>query len=487
MTTDEPTFHLSTLTFYLNIHNPGTSGGTDDEVYICLTGLDPDTGSTAYLDFSTGSLTVTDSIFANGTAMQSISALKTLAASFPSTGFRPVQVVAEPEGGEFLKIYVPAMKSSRIYFSKGSAFPSSTANSGPTASKGDNIMFDKVEFDTATPGQYNINSTSVDFYGISYTLAVPATSGEVVEVGYDQNRSDIIAALRAVPGTTPADSEFGNMDIFSQLFVEDANNTYRVLAPKTMAVSDWDSGSTHTNARRASHFMDSYVSKACYAPNREFEFYSKLYPSSETVYYGKVDAAGENILLYTDSARTQAYAPVPSLPKPTNAWADPDFDPVVSGSNQHPSYFHNVNGANDTIDWGYLLMGNSAGTGAGANWGTDPLAIAIMVSMCRGVMHLNDGTSSWIDSSKYYQGGRYTVGADGKTVDNGAGAAVSSPEFPIYFFSQVLHQFGYDGKAYVLSYDDVYGDNPSVYFNGGAELSLTFNSLHDVKPPASGS
>lgn len=459
---------LSDPTFYLNVVNPTDSGKTDDKVFIALTSL------TTYLDFSTGTVkTVSsgDNVFAQTGVMQSLAALKTLAGTFSGSGPHPVSVKTNAAGVEYVSIYVPAMTSARIYFSADSAFPTSTSNSGPTASKGFNQLYDKVEFDTSTSGWYNVNSTSVDFYGVSYTISViPSGGSDPAEVGYTQSRKTIIDQLTNIPATTPADSEFGNSDIFNQLAVSDTDNTYRVLAPKTMALSDWGATSPYTNARRFSHFLDEYVTKHCYLAGRSFSFYSKDYPTSSTVYYGVVDATGENINLYTDAGHTNAYSPCPTLPRPTNAFTDPSY----------PSKFHNVAGDNDTIDWGFLLLGNSAGTGVANHWGQDPLAMAIMVSICRGVMHLDDGTSTWIDTDKYYQGGRYTREADGTTKDNGAAAAVTSPEYPIFFYSKYLHELGVDGKAYVLSYDDVYGTNPTIYFDAAAEMTLSLNSLADV-------
>ena len=122
MTSDQAKFHLSTLTFYLDVKNPATSGAGDDDVYICLTGLDPASGSSCYLDFSSGAVTVASQVFSNGAAMKSISALKSLAATFPASGFQPVRVLTDEQGLEYISIYVPAMKSSRMYFSVGSAF-----------------------------------------------------------------------------------------------------------------------------------------------------------------------------------------------------------------------------------------------------------------------------------------------------------------------------------------------------------------------------
>ena len=479
MTQSQPKFIQEANHCWFDIKNPSTSGAANADVYVSIVGQVPGTDNYCYVDFSTGDLQTETNVFSASDCSKSIADLLTMAKAIPPTSFHPLKVLKEKDGTEYISIYCPPIKSARIYFSIFKNIPTTTTNSGPSESKTEDLMFDKIEFDTATVGAYNINSTSVDFYGISYTLSVVPTGGSTpVEVGFTKGRSEVIAALQAVPATTPATSQYGNTAIYDLCFVANSGNIQRVLAPKSMALTDWGKpDAPYHNAQLASHFLDEYLRKHCYLANRSFSFYSKSYPSDTTVYYGLVNDKGDSIHLYTDAGHTSPYSSCPSLPLPTNAFGKPSFG-------ADPSQFHNVDGLNDTIDWGFLLMGNSAGTGAGANWGSDPLAMAIMVSICRGVMHLDDGTTSWVDSTKYYQGGRYTRNKDGVTVDNGASAAISSPEYPVYFYSKVLHANGYNGQAYALSYDDVYGDNPTVYFDEGAHLTITLNSLHVVAPPA---
>ena len=57
------------------------------------------------------------------------------------------------------------------------------------------------------------------------------------------------------------------------------------------------------------------------------------------------------------------------------------------------------------IDWGYLVYGQDGyASGPGAHWITDPVAMAIPVSIVRGVMHMDNGTVDWKDSNIYYKG-----------------------------------------------------------------------------------
>lgn len=82
--------------------------------------------------------------------------------------------------------------------------------------------------------------------------------------------------------------------------------------------------------------------------------------------------------------------------------------------------------------------------------------MAIPVSIVRGVMHLDNGTVDWKDSTKYYQG------------LNGA----STAEFPIFYYGKILHQFGIAGKVYALSFDDVYGTDSGIGFTD-PDVTLT--------------
>lgn len=78
-----------------------------------------------------------------------------------------------------------------------------------------------------------------------------------------------------------------------------------------------------------------------------------------------------------------------------------------------------------------------------------------MIFICRGVMHYDDGCVQWIDPYSFYQGD---------------GQGNSTAAFSIFYYSKILHNYGLNNQAYVLSYDDVYGgQDSSIYFNGYPE------------------
>jgi hypothetical protein len=441
-------------TMQLVIDNPPTSGATNDQIFVCITGYQPQAPWTpnppasafGYVDLTTATPSIVQTglsgfSYQSGVYSQTLSQLLT---TFP-TG-----------------IPVPAIQSARVYFAIFDDFTSSTmAASGPAPGWGTPNMYDTVEFDTSNPGTYNINPTTVDFYGISYTVAATDSSGTARTVGFNQPRSTILNALQVAP--VADDQKFGNTNIFNYCAITTPTNTLRVLSPKTMALTDWDPTSPTAQADRAkrcSHFFDDYVSKHCFKPERKFTFYNKLWspgtadPSSLQV-WGEVSSDGLTMTLYSNKDRSGT--PLQTLAPPVAPWPQPDFA-------TNPSGYHNTGGTSaDQIDWGFLLAGNvSTNTGvANSDWSTDA-AIAIMVSICRGVMHLDEGTTQWVDASLYYQG-------------NGSG--VSTEDMPIFYFSSILHQFGLNGLAYVLSLDDVYGTNPTIMFNSGATVTVTLVSL----------
>ncbi len=411
----------------LSIVNPTSSGVSSNKVFVSIIGIDPATNKAAYLDFTTGKLAPFSS-YSSGTTSRTLDTLGT-------------------------SISVPPIQSARIYFAINEDF-SSMASSGPSPSAINPILFDKIEFDTHQPGSFNINGTSVDFYGISYTItATPSGKNQPKTVGFTASRRTVINALNDFP-LSPDGQQAGNTRIFQACVMKSGGNVLRVLSPKTMALSDWGSV---TRATQASHFLDQYIQKHCWKPNRTFSFYDKFWPTQKNTIYGQVSADGHTLNLFTDAARTQPYT-VPSLPRPCATWPNPDFN---TPTNYQKTDSVDVNG----IDWGFLLMGNAGGTGMGANWASDPAAMAIMVAIDRGVMHLDNGTEDWVNASNYYRG-------DGK--------GHSSEDMPIFYYSRILHQQGLNGLAYVLSYDDVYGTNPSIFFDAGATVTVTLTSLESV-------
>lgn len=426
----------------LSIVNPTTSGAKASEIYVCILGTDPsDSTKFGYLDFSTNQ-------FVFSTASSWMLDPTTMVQTLDKLG---------------TAVSVPKITSARIYISvydNFAAFPAS----GPSPSAGNTVMFDKIEFDTAT--NPNINGTSVDFYGISYTItATDTNTGNPVTVGYAASRDTIISAFNKIPVPSNAQQHSGNTGIFQDVMLNNGSNITRILAPKTAALTDW--GATPTDydlhATQSSHFFDDYINNECWKPNRTFSCYSKLYNPANptvnnTVYYGKVNSTGTEINLYTNKGMTTPYV-VPTLPRPSNAWPDPNFA-------TSPSLYNNTNSATGAVDWGFLLSGNAGySSGLGEYWNSDPVAMAIMVSICRGVMHLDDGCTDWTDSTKYYLG-------------DGTGKSTSS--LPIFYYSSILHANGLNGKAYVLSYDDIYGEEPTIYFANYPDVTITLNSVAKV-------
>lgn len=396
------------------------------DVYISVLGTDPSSGNFSYLDFASGSL-VAFSSYQSGTTSQLLSGLT-------------------------MPIAIPAMKSARVYFAVGSDFDSTSfpASSGPSSSKNQTVMFDKVEFDTSTAGSFNINSTNVDFYALSYTMSLQDASGNNVTVGLNSTRTTILTALSNIPQVNTGANP-GNTAIYQQLFVTGANsNIVRFIAPKTAALSDWG-----TYSQEFTHYLDDYIRNKVFVANRQFSFYDKFYPAQLNTYYGQVSSDGQTMSLYTDQARKNLYL---TLSRPTNGFGKPDFS-------KDPQYFHNTSGTeNNQMDWGFMLLGNVAGTGLAANWGSDPAAMAILVSICRGVAHLDNGCTDWVNVANFYQG------------DSGS----STMNQPIEYYSKILHANAPGGAAYTLSYDDVYGQNSSVFFNAGQAISIALTSLEQV-------
>jgi hypothetical protein len=364
-------------------------------------------------------------------------------------------------------IPIPAIQSARIYFAIGSDFSAADMPaSGPAPGWGTTIMYDTVEFDTSNPGTYNINPTNVDFYGISYTVSVGS-----VTTGFTNTRSDVISQLLGIT-LSPVNQESGNTNIFTYCAINSSSNVLRVLSPKTMALTDWDPSSQAnqvTYATQASHFFDDYVLNEVWKPGRQFTFYNKLYSAgapnpAQYQLWGEVTSDGSLMNLYTDAQRTQRYTNVPTLAPPATSWPNPSFNT--------PSNYHNTSGSSAAdVDWGFLLIGNVATNCGftGSKWG-DVATIAIMVSICRGVAHLDDGTTSWVTSSNYYQG---------------SGSGTSTESMPVLFYSSLLHQLGVNGLAYALSLDDVYGQNSSIQIPNGGTVTVTLESLANVAPPSS--
>jgi hypothetical protein len=376
-----------------------------------------------------------------------------------STMTATLNTIKNYSGDNTYKIQIPKIVSGRLYFAFGDNFdqcPSFSA-SGPPNSANNTVVYDKVEFDTwSNP---NINITNVDFFGISYYVTVTdKNTGAEVQRGYLTSKEEVYDAFANIAGDTT--QQYGNTGIFGALIMtraeKDGVSKTRILAPKNAAYTDF-SGILDSAPQKSSHFFDEYINKQCWKANREFSFYSKLYkPSDPTVnneiYYGKISSDGMTLNLYTNKAMTTPYT-VPTLPRPS------------SSNFLFPSapQWHHVDSTNSNeVDWGFLLGGQVAGTNQGAYWATDPVAMAIMISIVRGVMHEDDGCTIWTDSDKFYPGSSGT----------------STAENPIYYYSQIVHDKAIGKLAYGLSFDDIFGTDPSVYYDN-PNVTLTFNSVKD--------
>lgn len=441
-------------TMNLSIVNPAGSGAPDDQIYVCILGLDPSNGSQfGYLNLAVSPPVMVSGptfTYVPGTTSQTLAQITaTLGASFP----------------------VPPIQSARIYFAIGADFdPSQMSPSGPSPSKTNSALFDFVEFDTSSPGNYNINPTTVDFYGISYTVqATPNGASAPVTVGFDRSRQEVVDALRDIP-RSPSGQCTGNLDIFRDCIVTEETGAgtlvLRVLSPKTMALTDWGPITNVERATQCSHFFDKYVNDHCYTPGRTLTFYTKNYTpggdNSANQIWAQVSADGFSMNLFTDKAMTQPYQNVPNLLRPSAPWPLPDFTT--------PSNYHNVSGLSASdVDWGFLLIGNVAsGYGIAYPWGVDPAAMAVMVSIDRGVAHRDDGTTTWVDPAYYYLGD---------------GSGVSTPEMPILYYAKVLHHLGLNGQAYALSFDDVYGQQSSITFADGGAVTVTLCGVGPAEIP----
>jgi List-Bact-rpt repeat protein len=442
-------FAADVADFPLELTLVNNSGFPEEQVYLMVLGsgqkVDYNTHF-GYLDFSSHAFVET------GTTDNFSLDVATMA--------RTLKEIKALSGDNTYTIKIPKMVSSRVYFSFGDNFDQcpSFASSGPPNGKTNTVVYDKMEFDTWD--NPNMNTTNVDFFSVSYSVAATdKNTGKRVSRGYFKSRQAVFDAFENIPGTTT--QQYGNTKTFGSLIIkrtlQDDVDKVRILAPKNPAFTDFDS-SLASAPQKTSHFFDEYINNHCWKPNRQFLFYSKLYdPSNPTVnneiYYGQVSADGMTLNLYTDSARTVAYVPVPSLPRPSsNNFSFPDS-----------SQWHHVDSVDSNdIDWGYLLGGQVAGTNKGADFASDPVAMAILISIVRGVMHHYDGRTEWTDSSLYYPGDPVSK--------------ASTAEYPIYYYSKLVHDLSIENMAYGLSLDDVYAASSAVYFSD-PKLTLTFNEI----------
>ncbi len=377
-----------------------------------------------------------------------------------STMVATLAQLKEYSGDGSAVISCPEMGSSRIYFSLGRNFDQmgGFASSGPNADDSNLVPWAMFEVNLQN-GKF-LNQSNVDFFSIAYTLtAVKSGSGEVT-VGITNSSKMIFDAFDAIPSPSDSEQMYGNTEIFKSLIIKnDEDETVRVVSPKAAALGSVNH--TASLPQMFTHFLDDYVNTHCWTSGRTFSFSSKD-SGDQTTYYGKVSGDGLTLSIYTDSEMTTAYASVPTLPRPSGSWGSPDFTST-------PALWHNVGNESadqDNIDWGYLLFGQDGySSGPGAHWALDPVAMAIPVSIVRGVMHLDNGSVDWKDSTKYYQG------LDG----------TSLADYPIFYYGKILHQYGLAGHVYALSFDDIYGTDSGVSFED-PEVTLTLYPFATATP-----
>ncbi len=417
------------------------SGYPDDQVYFIMICQSP----LGYLDFQNHVLVPTPSFSLNAAAMTA-----TLAQ------------LKEYSGDGTCSIPCPAMGSSRIYFCFGQNFDQMGGFSASGPEMGSSNPIPWAMFEVNLSGGKFLNQSNVDFFSIAYTLAANPGSGGTVTVGIPTASEIIFSQFEAIPSPTDSAQQNGNTDVFKALIVRNsAGEVIRVISPKAAALGYVNSSASLP--QMFTHFLDDYVNNYCWKPGRTFSFSSKL-ASDPATYYGKVSPDGLTLSIYTDAAMTIPYT-VPSLPRPSNAWGSPDFI--------NKTYlWHNVGATSAVpgdIDWGYLLYGQDGYPGGpGAYWITDPVAMAIPVSIVRGVMHMDNGTVDWKDSLKYYKG------------VNGE----STSAFPIFYYAKILHNYGLAGRVYALSFDDIYGNDSGIAFSDpGVVMTIyPFKGASAVEP-----
>lgn len=421
-------------TAYFNVSNDPASGQNSEQVFISIFGQStgatgaPAAGTFCYLDISTGNL-VPFTTYTSGVTSQQLSAI-----SGP--------------------IAIPAMKSARMYFAIGSDFDSKSfsVSSGPSMSQindgGADVLFDFVEFDTSTAGSYNINSTNVDMYAISYTMSLTDQSGNTVTRGLTGKRMELLDDLRSIPsGDTTG--------WYGQLLVKNkVGDILRFMAPAQPAYADFASDSGYHLAR--TNYFSNYITNEVFRPNRTFSFYDKLYPGASNLCTASVSADGQTMtIVHQEGSQSETI----TLKLPVNAMT----------SDEIAANWNNVSGDNASIDWGFVFLGNSLVPSLPRGWGAvdpvlggpDAAVMALMISICRGVAHLDNGCVDWVDSANYYLS-----------------------EMTEYY-AQTIHRYALDGFAYALAYDDIYGKNSSVFFNSGTTVNFDLNSLTPVNGDAS--
>lgn len=439
---------MKEIIFHLDI---SSTGYLAKEVHVMVAGIA--TTMQAHQPVANGPFSYLD--FASGTLVAAPTNMSKATTAMVST----LSQFQKDTNGKYL-VNVPYIGSGRLYISFGKSltdvplFPAS----GPVNSKDNMVIYDKIEFDNAAhivkgqikPPNPNLNLTNVDFFGLTYKItAIDATTGNPRSIGFNKSRATLESEFLAIANGTGVT---GNPAFFKRLIFKDAHgHLIRILAPKAASSQDWCSKNSNNveAADQRSHFWHDYIVNQCYVPGRKFECFNKLWTPTApgSTYFCEVDTAGANINIFTDSARTIPYTPCPTLPIPANPDVNgiiqPDFKSGFSEYNQV---------AKSPVDWGFLISANTEGPAA-PHWATDKVAMSILISICRGCMHMDQATD-WTDSANWYPS-----------------------TSPIYYYSKILHEAAIDELAYALSYDDIFGTDPSIYFHGHPDVDVTFDTI----------
>lgn len=443
----------------INFHLDTSQTGYDpSQIFVLVLGTAVNTnaagqpvadGDFSYLDFKTGNLV--KAVFNNQVTDAMVSSLQALNPNASATD----HVVS-----------VPPIGSARLYVSFGQSLTAikQFTPSGPVNGKDNTVIYDKFEFDNAahknpdgsiSDPNPNVNLTSVDFYGLSFTITAKDTNTSTDKtIGFSKSRADILATFNAIKDGSGTD---GNPAFFKNLIIKDASGTLvRILAPKAPGPADFGSTNAEqvTAVTQRTHFWRDYVNNKCYVAKRQFSCYSKLNTpvTPGPKFFGTVDDAGLNILLFTDAEMKTPYAACPSLPRPSNVGNQPGFSKNWNDYNRVNTDPNNPNAA---VDWGFLLSANTEGTAA-PHWASDPVAMSIMLSICRGCMHLPDA-DDWVDPKNWY-----------------------TSNAPIFYYSSILHDMAVDNLAYAFSYDDIFGKDPTIYFKGNMDVTVKFGVVKAI-------
>lgn len=410
----------TTALFYLN--NGLGSGEKSDQIYVSIFGktVSSKTEEFVYLDLEQFTLKQFTS-YESGVTSKKLSEL--------SAGIK-----------------VPAMRSARMYFTVGKDFDASDFNtiSGPSPSKiineGASVLYDFIEFDTSVLGAYNINPTNVVMYATSYTVELENVNGRKVSVGINKSRADVINDFLSIP-----QSETSSW--YQDLIVKDScRRILRILAPQQPAYFDVVQNKGYHLLM--TNYFRKYLKNEVFKRNRQFTFYDKYYPEQKNLYQGEVNYDGSILTISRVLEKHNYFAPESFVLKlPCN----------TMNSAEIREYWHNLSRSSETTDWGFMFFGNALVPTLPCGWGhkyhgePHPAVMALLISICRGVAHL-DG-EKWVVRDNYFQN--------------------QMPEF----YAKIIHKNATGNLAYAFAYDDIYGQNPSTFFKPGTEITFNLHSL----------